>query len=228
MKHHLSGTADFLKKQILFFLDKDHTEHLGDVVPEDDRIYITDYYSIENHMACKEVLEDICKVSYGLSILDALYAEVLGRFDVLIDGVFAEAVSPMALSICARQKGHEVLFKKVKIKQVFDVNEDLNLEVKCDPTEYFRNKLGIPESLVSVQELALGIESLRAIDPRKVLRGHFHMELFVRFLENIRVYAENRNVKVKKKGIRSEDIFGLSTKGRPASLDEFFKFALTE
>lgn len=228
VKRYLAGTAEFLKKKILFFLDKDHTEHFGKVVPDDDRIYVTDYYSIENHIACKEVLQDICKVCYGLNVLDDLYAEIMRKFDTFCDDLFAEAISPMILSICARQKGCQVVYDKIKIKNVFCVNADLELAVKCDPTEHFREKLGIPEDVVSRDDLIKSIEVLGVGEPRTILRGHFQMEIYVRFLENIRLFAANRKVKLKSKGIRAEDIFGLSTKGRPASLDEFLRLAATE
>lgn len=54
------------KTQVLFVIDRDLSDFTGEETPQDSNIYVTDYYSIENHLFNSKSFEKVIKYNYGL------------------------------------------------------------------------------------------------------------------------------------------------------------------
>src|SRR5882672_6397787 len=60
---------------VLFFVDKDIDDIIGEPWPTDPRIYVTDVYSIENYLVCREALRrviddliNVRKVAFDMTV----------------------------------------------------------------------------------------------------------------------------------------------------------------
>jgi len=208
-KESFLASRDFIEKNVLFFIDKDHSLYLNQFCDLEPRIYVTDFYSIENHIVCEEVLYDICVNTYQFSTEDEHLENIISLYNESFGELLSQLAAPMCLTILARQKGIDINFQNLKIKNLFKINENLTLQVKDNPVEFFRCRFNVSEEVVSPNEVSEFIETIKGTDLREITRGHYVLDLFVQFLENVRTYAKIHTYKIKNKHIRAEDVFRL-------------------
>lgn len=186
-------------QQLLFFVDKD----LEDIIPNertcDDSIYTTDYYSIENYMVNKVMLEQIWAEIFRQSSGHEPYDLLCDKFSkALLD--FHEFMVIVMSWILYHGRNHQYDRKGklkldcVKLKKIYKIDRELNfsLNVSVDEIvkildEQTKNKTysfiwnGYKESLA---------DELKQYDRKCFVRGHFELEFFVYFISSLRITVE--------------------------------------
>ncbi len=177
-------------RHTLFFADKDLSDLIPEVYPKDSRIYVTDYYSIENYLAVTEVVERVCsdfvilkKCNLPKEKVVERFVEELSRFHVLVKPI-------MAWTICVRRKGLEVPLQNLKLGEMFFFDNDLRVRRKRGALDYILQKTSIPNTPLLWKDLRSVLRSLDVKDPKAFVRGKFETWFLVHFLKEATKHLE--------------------------------------
>jgi hypothetical protein len=88
----------FPKKRVCFFVDRDLSEFLGEQLPSEENLYITDNYSIENDVVAfrtmKRVLEEVLNISEldqtEMRVIQELFESNLNTFQKVMFSVMSQ------------------------------------------------------------------------------------------------------------------------------------------
>lgn len=221
-------------RDLLFFVDKDLSDFVPEIYPKDERIYVTDFYSIENYLVCEEVIR---RISFDFVILKkcALPKErVVERF-VRELARFHRLVTPiMAWTICLRRKGVPVALQNLNLAEMFSLDAELRVRRMNGTISYLRDKTGVPDSPALWADLRSVIRSLRPVNPKRFVRGKFEVWFLVQFvkaaIEHLQraAHAASGDIEVPVRVERSNVIALLAPYAvMPASLDAFLDSQLS-
>ncbi|MFC5523469.1 DUF4435 domain-containing protein [Polaromonas jejuensis] len=172
-----------LKERVFFFVDHDF-DGLRGQAPDAD-IYVTDTYSVENHLVNKKVLDDLLKVELHCDGEPAVRAAVSAKSLALYER-FLDVTKPLNQRIFVAKKAGIKNVKpwpnrinalaKVAIDDVTASDEQMTVVIALErePTE---------------EELTKFAEAFAELEPRSQYRGKFALAFFGRLLE---VLAEDR------------------------------------
>ncbi|MBK9210336.1 MAG: DUF4435 domain-containing protein [Anaerolineales bacterium] len=65
---------------VIFFVDKDFSNYLGETFPASPKIHVTDYYSIENYIVSNEMLLRVWEEIFNFTNVTFPYAKVEKQF----------------------------------------------------------------------------------------------------------------------------------------------------
>jgi hypothetical protein len=112
----------FPKERVCFFVDRDLSSVIPEVLATDSNIYVTDGYSIENSIVsketCRRVLSEVC----GLGGLDHGDLDaVCDLFESECERFLVAMVPTMAWVLHWRRSGVRAMVKKISMKDMFSV-----------------------------------------------------------------------------------------------------------
>lgn len=172
-----------LKEHVFFLADHDFDGLRGQSAGLD--IYLTDTYSIENHLVNSNVLDDLLKIELQCDGEPACRATVVSRFNALYEK-FLDVTTAHNLRIFVAKKvgihnskpwpNRINPLAKVRLDDVIPSDEALTEVIRLDrePTE---------------EELASVMHCFNALQPLLQYRGKFALAFFGRFVELV---AEDR------------------------------------
>jgi hypothetical protein len=212
----------------LFFVDKDLSDLIPETYPSDSRIYVTDYYSIENYLACEEVIRQVCSDFVILKNCSLPKERVVERFVEELPK-FQRLVTPiMAWTICVRRKGLPVALQNLKLEEMFAFDAELRIRRKNGVIPYLLQKTGIPNKPELWADIKRVIRALRLVAPKRFVRGKFETWFLVQFIKAaIRhlqdaAHKANGDIEIPVRVERSNVIALLAHYSvMPASLDAF-------
>lgn len=183
---------------VRFFIDHDF-DGLKGHVPGDD-IYVTDGYSIENHLVTRDILHSLLGSEFKCSA-EAEY-EAIDRISALFDSFlerFFEIMRPVNQAIYYART-HGVELKNIEDRVTEYVLITLN-GIAPSGNDYFR-LIGWPETLS--KDFSEIEESFSKIDPHLQWRGKFIYDLFTKFLHIIKIDRTKDSPRyfVKKQGVK--------------------------
>jgi len=173
---------------LLFFVDKD----IDDIVPEqylsDPRIYVTDYYSIENYLVTAEALEQIWAEIFRASSGTHLSEELQNKFSSGLLRIHELLIDFMAWVLAHRRARGRPNLDCVITASLFTINDELEVSLKYDINSLY-TELDRQTKVTSTVELLASIESckkeLLAYEAKKVVRGHNELDFFVIFIKRL-------------------------------------------
>ena len=137
------------KSQVIFFIDRDLTEFTGVKLPNENNMYVTDNYSIENDVVngntCVRVLTEILGLS-ALSLDEKKAVKNLFDKELLI---FVDQMVPvMSWIISWRKNTRKVCLNDIFMKQMFEVKKGVLIPVsnpkQCqDVKEYIHKQCNL-------------------------------------------------------------------------------------
>ncbi len=174
----------------LYFLDKDFSDLLNEQYPADSRIYVTEYYSIENYLACEQTIRRICtdfvtvkKCVLPMEMVVDRFREELRRFHSII-------LPLMAWTLCLRRSGFQVVLQNIDLGKMFILTPQLRIERRRSAQAYLLQVTGAPERPRIWRELRREIKNLRNADPKHCVRGKFETWFLVQFVKAVYVHLE--------------------------------------
>lgn len=97
----------FSQRRVCFFIDKDLSDYLGEQLPSDQNIYVTDGYSIENSIVCQYTLERVLEEIFGFDgMLPAESDRIRANFQASFDA-FTEIMLPVMAQVLLWMRGKE-------------------------------------------------------------------------------------------------------------------------
>lgn len=176
----------FDKHQICFFIDSDLSEFIGDIWLQDQNIYVTDGYSIENevlnHTTLERVLEEI------LNILELDENELETITNLFEDGrsYFAEKLTPIMVQIISwKRDSQRACLENIEMKDLFEFDKgEIALRSKYQTVDerlrYAANKCNLASA--SQENLsAIENEFVGKSGPSKYIRGKYLLWFFINF-----------------------------------------------
>lgn len=127
--HSYINWEKYPENQIIFFIDRDLSELLGQTNPNEKNFYISDDYSIENSIVTRETCKRILREVFSLStIQDADEEKILDMFDDQLEKFLQELMPTMAWIIYWKRSGKKTSKKdldKIEMKKMFFFKEGL-------------------------------------------------------------------------------------------------------
>lgn len=169
-----------LGNRVYFFVDKDFDGLQGRA--NNNKIYVTDLYSVENYIVCSQVLEDLLKIDFHCNGNAAVRQQVISAFEKVYH-LFHDVVRDMNLRI--------FLARKVNIKQTADLPTKLNsiaiveLENVTSLDTDIKDLIRL-EREPTAAELNQFLPAFQAIIPSDGYRGKFCLLFFIRWLSLLR------------------------------------------
>lgn len=180
----------FSKNQILFFIDHDLSDFLGDPNPTDINIYITDGYSIENDVVnrstCNRVFSEVLNLS---SLLKSESDKILDLFDEQVRKYSELQIPIMSWIIYWRRQGKRPNLNNIQMKHMFKIIDGEVQKVKKPKQansfqEYIHAQCGFRyDSSIDISSIEQEIRNSE--DIKKIVRGKYLLWFFVEFILSI-------------------------------------------
>lgn len=170
---------------LAFFVDKDVDDLLGLHSPNDQRIYETECYSIENYMVSEEILEIIWIDIFHLSIADQRLKLIKDEFTAQHQR-FVQLITPlMAWIILLRLGNVRCNLSDINLAKIFYFDENLKLHRRPKILQTLHDACGISNIGVDPKYFVLLlsiIRLLKKLNPKAYVRGKFELWFFVSYI----------------------------------------------
>src|SRR5258708_5379456 len=113
---------------VLFFVDKDHSDLIGEVHANALNIYVTDFYSIENYIVSEEMLHRVWEDFFNSINLSIEYDAVASKFRSELERFYRLILPLSAWIVFNRRRGLRPNVNNVKLNQLYSFNKDLTLD----------------------------------------------------------------------------------------------------
>lgn len=211
-------------KKICFFVDKDYDGPKNEETGED--LYISEGYSIENHLVSESTLRSLLKSEYKCHLPedeeDIEY--IVGKFYDLLNMFFNEMFEANLAIYHARQQKIELKSIDNKISRYISINID-----KVEKTENCHFELiGWPED--RNKDIEISKDNFCMLDPHMEWRGKYIYDFFIKILKILKddrtsnqphIFSKKRGMKYDPNNEVTRSLTALSD--APKSLIYFLK-----
>lgn len=181
-------------RHTLYFVDKDLSDVLHEIYPSDARIYVTEYYSIENYLCSVTVMQRalsefvrIQKCTLSTDLIVTRFEEELGHFHKLMSGV-------MAWIICMKRLGYRPNLNNVNLSEIFEFDHNQKIHRSRAIIAYLCKSTGVQQKGITWKTLRSIVRQNRMREPKTFIRGKYESWFFVQFLkkalEHLRIAVE--------------------------------------
>ena len=221
----------------VFFVDKDYSDLIEESWSEAPNIYVTDYYSIENHIVTEAMLERVWSDLLHSPFNKRTFEDVKLNFQNQLDR-FYDFMLPITAWILHRKLNDERLnLNNMKISRICSIDKNLNLQVVDleSAIKSFERQCGV-ERLGEIKDDALSIaDKLAEMNPKNYIRGKYELEFFTQFVNRLfdsfkgrpDQYGQNIKILVNISNANAFEILGPRVQP-PDSLRDFLQNNLKE
>ncbi|WP_075306284.1 DUF4435 domain-containing protein [Hyalangium minutum] len=187
----------------LFFTDRDLDRLIPVVYDSFDDVYVTDFYSVENHLVSEEMLECVWGQVFRQELDPASMTPVMEKFREGMAKYCSTMRYVMAWVVVQRRAGTKLnLDDKVSLHELFEVGEDLVASTKIADGDVYK-ALDSMARCVTNEEQKAQADALAAQFvnefPKNFVRGRFELWFFMEFLKSLRKWSERQGYRVQAK-----------------------------
>lgn len=170
----------------LFFVDKDLSDLIGEVLPKYHNLYVTDYYSIENFIVTETMLIKVCEVFYHITNSTQL-TDIENLFKQEWKTFCRYLLPIMSWAICLKKQGYTVNLNNLQIDKLFQLDKNLKIvkKQKKNTLKYLEKQCNVdtPENCwIQIKKTA---DVLKKSDAKYYIRGKYELWFFVTFVNKI-------------------------------------------
>ena len=180
----------YSKSRILFIVDRDLSDYTAERTPEDENIYVTDKYSIENELCTLCTFLNTLKCYCGLSEMDDRDENELEEYYAKLSQEFYKIVDPiMGLILCWKTNGIKANYSNINCNSIIEINKDgLSITDKLKGEKELI-KYACKQSQVEYDD-SIDLESYVAqlkkrYSPEYYTRGKYLLSFFVRIINYV-------------------------------------------
>ncbi len=178
------------RKRVLFFIDKDFSDILGQVIEEAENIYTTTYYSFENYLVTQEIVESINSELLNISRSNKISEYILAAFTRLLGDLYIKCKTLIATIIYMRAQGINANINNIKLFDILHFTDNLLLKLKIKKLDelvaYINKNCGVQINDLNPKDLTLFFRTYnRVINKKNVVRGKYELAFLVKFYEKI-------------------------------------------
>ena len=166
----------------LFFVDKDVDDLIGRQWPTDPRIFITDVYSIENYVICRESMARYFKDFVKIRRVEIDVERVLAEFENNLN-LFHRLILPlMAWIVVMRRAGSRVVLTNVDLGALFAVSDRGTIrQPKRRMIDYLCRVTNTTPSGQVWRQVKRVCSELKSLPAKAYIRGKFEAWWFIEF-----------------------------------------------
>jgi len=179
----------YKKYRVLFFIDKDHSDFVGEKIPSSSNLFITKYYSIENYLVTSTMFKRIIRDFIGLDD-DEFINPILMDFNNQYKAFSKEMILLSSWIIYHRTLNSDLLLNNVKLSDLFaysSTNIQKNPKPKGKKIQQYldtKNKISTPtNSWKPIRELCKKLTLIT--NPKFYIRGKYEMWFLISYLNNL-------------------------------------------
>ena len=109
----------------LFFVDKDLTDFVQEETPENNRLYITDYYSIESFLVNPQILRTYLQETVSQHNKNINLDVIEEKFEVQLSRFYKIMIPIMAWVIALKRQGKKPNIKNIDLSKIYTFNEEM-------------------------------------------------------------------------------------------------------
>jgi hypothetical protein len=221
-------------ERTLFFVDKDVDDIIGQQWPSDPRIFVTECYSIENYIVCRDSLSRYLRDYVKLRRVDVDMNVVLSQFEARLNEFHILILPIMAWIVIQRRAGNRVRLSDFRPGELFRVSDvGISRQPKRCAIKYLTRVTGTSASGPVFRRMRATNAELRRLPAKVYVRGKFEVWWFVEFAHRIieglmKVAGEVGGSVSVQAPLNESTSIQLLAPGvpTPTSLDAFLKFHL--
>lgn len=227
--HYQFAAQEGKLRNALFFVDKDLDDLSGSAYPVVPRVFVTQWYAIENYICDVSALRAVMSEIIFIDEESQAYADAISQFtkglqnlSVALRPLFAEVIE-------LRRRNVEVVLNNFgsSLAKCF-LLDDLELVPQPNWQDVFRDVAKYSKEDCDRAAVAICYREISGLDNRSWLRGKFAMWYFLEFVEqlwaNLVGMMINEKKKVKKTlTLSAENVFAIMQNRHPwpAGLDAY-------
>lgn len=175
---------------VLFFVDRDFSEYLGETHPIAPNFYVTDYYSFDNCLVNSSCLKEYLKQIYDFrDITDDEFDVIIALFNKMLDKFYDYIAEIIAWVLAWMKNGKKPCLNNINMKHLFEIKQDRIIKKKrpdeCrGATTYLSKKLRMSIRGYAKEKDRILLE-LRKAQPKTFVRGKFELWYFIEFASYI-------------------------------------------
>jgi hypothetical protein len=220
--------------RVLFFVDKDLDDVIGQVWPTDPRIFVTEFYSIENYLVCSALVERFFTDFVKINRVDFELTRVVGLFDEQLRIFHRLLLSTMAWIVVMRRAGSRVILADVRMEALFEFGDQGVKRKKHRQAIAYLSRVTQTASQPGVwREVRRACRELRRLSPKRYIRGKFETWWVLKFIRKItddlaKVAAESGGSIAVRVQVQESNLVQLFAGAVPCppALSKFLKFHL--
>lgn len=165
-------------ERCLFFIDRDFDDYLATQPPTNNQTYITDFYSIESHIAGMQTAEVILVDTIGMSPLDPDYTAIITAI-TRAQLEYKVLMQPfIAWCLASRERQEKTNFNNANFEKIFVVSHDGSVSLKGRAFHAFRKSVAAKDTAVSVADMRRWRSVVLRDSEKLWLRGKYDLWLF--------------------------------------------------
>ena len=171
--------------ECLFFVDKDHSDYVNEILPRSQQIFVTEFYSTENYIVSARMIERVWVELFHQSSTTGEFSLVTKKFNEQLSRFYRSVLVIMAWAIYMKRIGSPPTLNSLDLTKLFQFGPDLVMNKKRDTfrlLQYLDSVCQVttpPSSAKHVRSIA---KMLLAREPKTYIRGKFEIWFFVQFL----------------------------------------------
>jgi hypothetical protein len=178
--------------RVLYFVDRDHSDIDGRTYITDERIYITDYYSIENHIVDNYMLRKVWEQYFhfeGEKIPDFEGLEII--FTRALQDFHKSMCPIMAWTLITRKHKERPNLDQLQLDNVIQVDQNGSVQERIsrkysDLHEALEKMCNAKTPIGAEEEIKDMISELESIsEAKKYVRGKYEIWFFSKFIKKL-------------------------------------------
>lgn len=169
----------------LFFIDRDYADIFNVECTIRD-ILITDGYSFENYILDDKALRSVWESGVNIRKSGIVYEEIRKKYVICYIKI-AKIVREFASFVIYRRRFHKtdnIILQSIKFKQMYGINDNLEIEIREDVIDAMAKKSGLFLSKNSQRRKDI-YSLLRRQSSIRYFRGKFFLKFTLSFLEKV-------------------------------------------
>lgn len=171
-------------KQTVFLIDRDLSDFIDDIPkPNNDNVYITDSYSIENNIVTFYTLKRVLKELYHMNLTTNEYSVVKEIFDNGLKKVETVVSYITCWYILLIQNGEKPSFGDLDIEKLCEIRECKTfIKENCEIDSYLRSRWRYDYSELNIDDML--IQFTKKNRNYSCIRGKYLIWYFVKFINS--------------------------------------------
>lgn len=173
------------KSRTLFFVDKDLSNFIDEVLPKYQNLYVTDYYSIENFIVTATMFRRVCEDFYHITDSTQL-ADIENQFEQEWQTFCRYLLPIISWIIYLKKQKYQPNSNNLQIKNLFKLTNDLKIvKIMYKKLFYLEKQCSVETPKNCWIQIRKIVYHLKKYEAKQYIRGKYELWFFVTFLNKL-------------------------------------------
>ena len=189
---------------VLFFVDRDYSDFLGEKYTNSEKIFVTDFYSIENYLVTDDTLRTVWYDLFNFTNVSVDFEPIRIKFNDELHNFYRYLLPYSAWIIFTMRNGMHPNINNITLSKAFVISEDLTIQLIVDNgfITFLEKTCGVKTPQTFDAALPELVKELSQFEPKSYVRGKFELWFFVKFIGKLadilkrKVLVSNQSIKI--------------------------------